>query len=376
MHMIGESEKVDTKATKGLAQYCLLNDLKYFHVINNFSVDIMHDLLEGNVPFLLKKFFELGISKKVYTEQALINMCIQFDYGILDRCFIPTDLSLTSKTLGQNASQSRCLITNLPYILYKFKDKPQLKQAWETVRSLLEILTIVHASEIRSVDVVKLKSAVKAHLSSIINLFEADLLPKHHFTLHYARCIEEVGPIVHMSTLFYEMKHKTLTNVVKMSNNYVNVSKSIAENHQKLTALSNAYTDNIEHAALKRFDKAILPELGVNDPMGDIFSMLWLRVNGIYYRKDLIVMFEGQFHCIENVLQLGQKYLLVCTELIYEGFNEFLNSFEVSDKMPPVRRGVFESNLINKKTYCRKRNGNRSFVYANTVNMFHLIQNN
>lgn len=372
MNVISATEKVDTQMTKGIVQYCVLNDLKYFHTVDNFSVDIMHDLLEGNVPFLLRKFFELGIRKKVFTEQELINKCIYFDYGILDQCFLPTDLRLKSNSLGQNASQSRCLITNLPFILYELKDNTHLKEAWVALQSLLDILTIVHASELHASDIEKLKSSVKNHLSSIINLFGSDLLPKHHFSLHYARCIEEMGPIVHMSTLSYEMKHKSLTAVVKKSNNFMNVSKSIAENHQRMTVVSSPYGDKVEHAALKISDRTILDRLGILSTEVP-HTILWLRLNNTYYRKGLMILFEGNFYCIDYIFAMGQSYLFVCTEYVYVRFDEFLNSFEISEKEPQIQIALYESRLNNKKSYCRKIIGSQFYVYANTVDMFYLL---
>jgi len=36
----------------GVKRICLLNDLQYFNVSDNYAVDIMHDILEGVGHFL------------------------------------------------------------------------------------------------------------------------------------------------------------------------------------------------------------------------------------------------------------------------------------------------------------------------------------
>ena len=46
------------KSVYGLKRDSTLNTLKYFHVVNNVSVDIMHDLLEGVAQFELKLLFQ------------------------------------------------------------------------------------------------------------------------------------------------------------------------------------------------------------------------------------------------------------------------------------------------------------------------------
>lgn len=108
---------VKLKDTKGLKFYCHLNNLHFFHIINNYHADIMHDLCEGTIPFLLDNFFEKCVSAKVFSVDDVTSYMQYFDYGRLNQNNIPTTLSLGSKSLGQNASQMRCLMLHLPFIL-------------------------------------------------------------------------------------------------------------------------------------------------------------------------------------------------------------------------------------------------------------------
>lgn len=54
---IETSHNVDMKDTKGIV-HNKLNGLKYFHILDNLNADLMHDLAERSIPFLLKNLFK------------------------------------------------------------------------------------------------------------------------------------------------------------------------------------------------------------------------------------------------------------------------------------------------------------------------------
>lgn len=51
MAEIENSTTVEYTQTRGLKRYCALDDLIFFHILENQSVDIMHDLNEGVTRF-------------------------------------------------------------------------------------------------------------------------------------------------------------------------------------------------------------------------------------------------------------------------------------------------------------------------------------
>lgn len=56
-----------------------------------------------------------------------------------------------------------------------------------------------------------------------------NLIPKHHFMIHYPACIRQIGPLVHVWTMRYEAKHKFFKLSIK---NFKNITKSLAKKHQ------------------------------------------------------------------------------------------------------------------------------------------------
>lgn len=82
----------------------MLNSLTYFHTTENFSVDVMHDILEGVGQYELKLLFSYFKEQHVTLEE--LNSRIQsFDYGFMERNNRPVTVNLggESNDLGLNA---------------------------------------------------------------------------------------------------------------------------------------------------------------------------------------------------------------------------------------------------------------------------------
>ena len=62
------------------------------------------------------------------------------------------------------------------------------------------------------------------------------LRPKHHFIEHYPHLIKCFGPLVHLWTMRFEGKHKIFKKIIRDTNNYKNVLKTLAERHQSMMA--------------------------------------------------------------------------------------------------------------------------------------------
>lgn len=64
----------------GMKRMCLLSSLQYFNTANNFSVDIMHDILEGVAQFEVKLVLQC-IKENFLNAEQLAGRIHAFDYG-------------------------------------------------------------------------------------------------------------------------------------------------------------------------------------------------------------------------------------------------------------------------------------------------------
>ncbi|OXA43044.1 hypothetical protein Fcan01_21940 [Folsomia candida] len=103
----------------GVQSECALNELQYFDFLNSPSVDIMHDLLEGVVPFEIKIVLQKLISLGCFSLEIVNQRLMAHNYGYLESKNRPNPIRLdsTGHKIGQKAAQAWCLIRHLPVIL-------------------------------------------------------------------------------------------------------------------------------------------------------------------------------------------------------------------------------------------------------------------
>ncbi|XP_056289148.1 uncharacterized protein LOC130205674 [Pseudoliparis swirei] len=101
----------------GVKQSCLLNSLQYFNTCEHFSVDIMHDILEGVAQFEMKLII-LHVIDQYTTSKEVDRRIKSFNYGYMEQNNKPPTLKLVedSNNLGLNAIQSWCLLQSTTHL--------------------------------------------------------------------------------------------------------------------------------------------------------------------------------------------------------------------------------------------------------------------
>lgn len=64
MKKLKSNPNLELKHTEGVHKNCLFNEMDSFHVCRNLSTDIMHDVLEGAVPFFCMSFSIIAFKRK------------------------------------------------------------------------------------------------------------------------------------------------------------------------------------------------------------------------------------------------------------------------------------------------------------------------
>lgn len=87
-----EDSSSNNQSETGLKRKCVLDDLKYFSVVDNVAPDFMHDILEGIGPYEVKLVLTSLFAEGPVSLETLNYRLTSFDYGFPDSCNKPTVL--------------------------------------------------------------------------------------------------------------------------------------------------------------------------------------------------------------------------------------------------------------------------------------------
>lgn len=374
-----ESHKeIDLIKTFGIKNYCVLNELKYYHTISNRSQDIMHDIFEGAMPLTLKSLFSHFVENKIITKDDIAKRILAFDFGILERSNKPSPVLFSKKNLNQNASQMRCLMLHFPFIfndLLKIQDREKrnfVHKAWRVVEYLLKINQIISSSILKEDQLTNLDKYTDKYLECYKTTFDTHLTPKLHFMTHYANTIRKMGPITDLQMMRGDAKHQTFTQFAKNTKCYVNICKTLSDKHQEMMESelrTNTFVDQIQTSkAVKPAMKngKLITEFKSHKQMfsehfqniADVIVRDILIANSFRFQKGLFVLLIDQIdqiYQIDAILQHQKQITFLCTPFRAVKFHKFGNCFQVikSEKQILIRysdlkcQRSFEGKFLN-----------------------------
>ncbi|XP_025765360.1 uncharacterized protein LOC109203258 isoform X2 [Oreochromis niloticus] len=249
-----------------------------------------------------------------------------------------TDVLKTSgNSIGLNSMQTLCLVRNLPLI---FGDLlPEGNPNWTLLLLLLQIINIIFSPSLTLGMTIHLKHLIIEHHVLFKQLYpNRNLIPKHHFMIHYPSCIRKIGPLIHMWSMRFEAKHKVFKNTVK---NFKNVTKSLARKHQIFIGYhwETSPLNHIEYGPLKSFnldreDNTQMFARALHAAPRDLFSSSWIKFSGTEYRKGLIICINVEnempvFGRITTILLADSTTFFLVDKLLVDNLNEHFHAYRV-----------------------------------------------
>ena len=317
-----------------------------FHVVNGLPPDIMHDLLEGVVPFELALTLRALIKDGILNVEELNRILSSWNYGPLDKANQPVAISSNfTDTIKQNAGRMWCLIRLLPLMIGS--KIPCKNVHWQFLLGLKDIVESAFAPELAVGQVIHLQMKIQDHISSFCELFpERRLKPKQHFLLHYAQNFHIFGPLRLCWCMRFEAKHSYFTRIMRVVNNYKNTCSTLAQRHQMYVAyLLASGSMFIKHEI--SFSSAVDIDINyLSDSVIDLIKMnkfirakalhqcKFVRVDGIQYHTGMYVVVKIDcddspvFGRIDFIFIQEQKYLLLL-KLCKSEFNSHLSAHAV-----------------------------------------------
>lgn len=209
----------------GISEECVFNNLCKFHVTRNFSVDILHDYLEGVCHYDLCNIIINLINKNTLLYIRYHN------YGpfIKNKKIDPITVENLEKVhLRTSGAEMKTLVLNLAFIIGHRVDRDCPE--WKLYIVLRQILTILLSKTVHRRAYQLLSTLVIEHHELYLQCFPYDSLkPKHHFMVHYPKIMQMIGTIIQISSIRFESYHKKFKNVANVITCRINLLATFAQ---------------------------------------------------------------------------------------------------------------------------------------------------
>lgn len=206
---------------------------------------------------------------------------------------------------------------------------------------LKEINDIITLTQISSNTLQYLTYLISEHHDMYLSLFNLSLKPKHHFLLHYPDIIKKIGPLMHLSCMRFEAKHKELkknaTNVQSRKNIPLTLAKKNQLNFLYRCMSKVGLSNKIEFGKILNINTKC-PIVDFPSNLENYYEVAWVKKNGIRFDKLNIIFFDAKenvpiFFKIINIFISKNKIecIFVCQELTTVQYSSHYKAYIVDD---------------------------------------------
>lgn len=296
----------------GIKEICVWNNLKYFHIYNNVTCDVMHDLTEGVLRYGMALVIQSLIHKGYFSLDHLNSRIKYFKYNTNEKNTPPpiNNQHLLNKSLTMSASEMLCLTRNFVFVVGDLVENND--PVWNYYLILLEITHVLTSHSFTSELIDYLKSIIQEHHQQYLNLFQSKLKPKHHFLVHYPTIIKKIGPPILISAFKYEAKHKELKKICQSITSRKDLPQSVMKRCQLKQSFRYATDKGLtDHLLYGKF------EFDEDDhDTNNLIHVDWCELNGIRYTVNNVLL--------QDIIDDVPKYYIVNKILINCCTNDIL----------------------------------------------------
>lgn len=328
----------------GIKSVCIFNEIRSFHVVNNFCVDAMHDVFEGICHYDLCNIIKYFIQTMQYFSLELLNMRKQtFEYGAIEIDNTSPNITwahLNNRHLKMSAREMLTFVIHFPLMVGDLV--PDNDEVWKFLLNLIQMIDHIMCFEINDTVIATLKSQIEFHNKEYVRIFKDNLKPKFHILTHYPTVLKNSGPVRKFWCFQYEAKHKQFKLYSHAITSRKNICLSLAKKFQYLFA---DYVLNFSHSSINyyldekneiecNFDSIVKHKLKVNENSIKYFEKI--EYNGIKFKKNYYVAQycnDYIIHKILNIVKFEDNVFLFCQQLKKVVYCPHLLAFEVDSSV-------------------------------------------
>lgn len=195
--------------------------------MTNISVDVMHDVWEGVVQYDIAKILNVFINtNKYFSLEQLNQRILAFPYQEWGNKLVEIQKNHLKKKLKMSSAENMTLARNFTLLIGDLV--PQDNSCWDLFLKLKKALDLIMDNVPRINSHKYLKVLISEYLNCLNEVFPASIKPKHHHLIHYPRVLSQMGPLWHLSSMWFESRHREGKKVSRAAICRANICHTIA----------------------------------------------------------------------------------------------------------------------------------------------------
>lgn len=337
-----ESVEQNLFSDTGINSVCAFNEIPSFHCIENYSVDVMHDIFEGVCHHVLTESLLYFIRKMEYISLTEVNARLKvFKYDHHDRGnekYSITFHELESHKMKMSAKQ---MISFCQYFTILFGDLVRIQdEVWIFLLKFFEMIDDILCYEISQSFIEILNVKIQNIAVNYQTLFKKKLTPKFHFLLHYSTIMNQCGPLRNIWCFKFEAKHKEFKMYSRIITSRKNVALSFSYKQQLAFAYELIENTLDDHIKLHKIylDKTVKRKISqkIKTPVDDFMLYLHAEISGyLYTPKKIIAVYLGDFQIFEIclIIKNSSGVILLCCRKVRTEFNVHIAAYECGETL-------------------------------------------
>lgn len=317
-----------------IKEYSIWNELPLFHVVKNFSVDPMHDLLEGvckyDFLFLLDSFI---VKQKLFTIEQLNFRISTFNFGPYNINKPPLFRNdfFKHKKIRMSAAEMHCFVRYFSLLVGDLIP-PQCIE-WQLYISLRKILNYSFANTIDQNTWKEMHSVIIEHNDLYLQLSELTLTPKFHNLLHYPQIMRIVGPLKHLSSMRFESFHQLFKRSAYTTKCKQNIIETLAVKHSiQISNIILNFNNLTEHSVKCGKKQEIDSEIKrkYNFQCSETaYAVNFVHYNHYFLKKKSVIRIYNQLAVVDFIFKYKENFFLALSELKINFFDWHFLVYEV-----------------------------------------------
>lgn len=324
----------------GVSMESLFNSIPSFHVVENFCVDVMHDIFEGVCHYDFCQVIVYFTERMKYFDLETLNLRKkQFNYGPTEIGNISGDIKahhLKNKHLKMSASEMMTFSNFFPLMIGDMV--PDDDEVWQFLLILIEIIDIVLCFEMTNEVIHILKLKIEQHNREYLRLFNDNLKPKFHNLIHYPGIIKMSGPLRKFWCFKFESKHRQFKIYSHAMTSRKNICLTLGRKYQLKFAnyllqeknFDDFFLDEKHEVTMSSFKEIIIEKLKSTPKAMKIFSKVLFR--GICFANNFYVakyIDDIQIYIILNIIKTEKYVYLFCQRVDNVRYDPHFIAYEI-----------------------------------------------